>query len=1201
MYRLIYRISLRLYCVAILGALAAHATAQVEFIENRGQWDAAVIFKSDVTNGSFFLEERGYTVAQFDAADLLEAREAIHQPLASRPGRQGPAAVRNHAYKVEFLGASSPQITGEKPIVTTNNYFIGDDASKWVSGARIFQVVTYKNIYPGIDIRYFMDEGQNLKYDFIVHPGADPGKIAMKYRGADKMEVRKQELIITTSLGNNRSLRPYTYQANDSGRSEVSCRYVMRDNIVRFKLGEYDKSKTLVIDPTQIFFTYSGSSAANFGFTATYGYDGSFFGGGIVFGPGFPVSPGAYGQKFGGNYDIAIIRLSANGRDRIYATYIGGSNLDQPHSLVADRQGNLVIAGRSNSADYPTLPQRDPAVSGPGGNWDIVVTRISADGTRLLGSMKIGGSGADGVNISVSIEGSGASASIRRNYGDDARSEVLLDAAGNIYVASCTQSGNDFPTTANAVQRTAMGQQDGVLLKLNPSCTDILFSTRLGGSDDDAAYVLGMGQNNNIYVAGATKSNNFKGISTTGVIQSQFGGEVDGFVLELNDQGTAINYGTYIGSPKVDEVYGLDVDKHGFPYIMGTTHGDLPVKNAQYSDAGSKQFIWKLKPDLSETIYQTNYGSTNSSVPNISPTAFMVDRCENVYVSGWGGKANRGFAGGSVTGMPVAGDRILKERPDPSGSDFHFFVLEKDARSQLYGTFFGQTDPVAGSQLNTYGDHVDGGTSRFDSRGYIYQTMCFQNIPGQPYSGSLASWSMYTKVAEGSYSIAMLKIEMDFTGVRANLEVTMDGVPMDTVGCIPQLVQFKDIERTNKGKLFYWDFGDGTGDTTTVGENQHLYENVGTYRVRLISIDSATCNVADTVYQNIYLGNNRVTPDFEFAKLPPCENLSFSFTNTSTTPVPGPFNPEIFVWDFGDNSSFVTNSFGDPVSHTYDAPGTYNVKLTVRDVAFCNSPADTVKIVRLSPIVKASFETPAIGCVPYEAEFKNTSQGGTEFLWDFGDGNTSTDDSPVHTYENPGTYTVRLVANDPASCNKTDQTTFQIFVSSVPTAAFDYLPLQPLENIATEFSNHSVGAVKYVWDFGDGEQDTVVNPKHVFPATGTYNVCLTAINQYGCPDTVCAPVKALIKPLLDVPNAFTPGRFGVNATIGVEGFGIQELEWTIYNRWGQKVFVSNNKKMRWDGTFNGKPAPMDVYTYTLRATFVNGTKATKTGDITLIR
>ena len=175
-----------------------------------------------------------------------------------------------------------------------------------------------------------------------------------------------------------------------------------------------------------------------------------------------------------------------------------------------------------------------------------------------------------------------------------------------------------------------------------------------------------------------------------------------------------------------DQVYGIETDKFGFIYVMGTTEGYMAGKKCSLIQIrNAKQFISKLKPDLDSMVYSTVFGSTGPpNLPNISPTAFLVDRCENVYVSGWGGKSNTGFGEGNTTGMPTTPDAI-KPETDASGSDFYFFVLKKDAASQLYGSFFGQEDPPLGvNNPVTFGDHVDGGTSRFDRNGVIYQAMC---------------------------------------------------------------------------------------------------------------------------------------------------------------------------------------------------------------------------------------------------------------------------------------------------------------------------------------------------------------------------------------------------------------------------------------------------------------------------------------------
>lgn len=1177
--------------------------AQVQFIENNGQWDSRVKFKSQAGSGSFFLTEKGFTIVQYNPEDIENIKEARHGVSPTNknarqiavPSDNAHHEVRSHNYSVAFLNAQTPKIVPDKPLPTINNYFIGNDKRKWASNCKIYLGVTYENLYPGIDVRYYVDGAQNLKYDFIVHPGARVDDIAMKYSGADKIKVQNRELNITTPMGKSKELQPYTYQLNNNEKQEVDCRYEVKGDVVKFKIKGYSPDKTLIIDPTQVFFSYSGSTADNWGMTATYGPDGSFYGGGIAFGEGFPFSSG-YDQTYNGAFDIAIMKLSPDGRRMIYTTYLGGGDEEQPNSLIVDAAGNLIIAGRSKSNDYPVTNK-----FGDLGGWDIIVSKLDPTGSKLLGSMKIGGSANDGVNIADENSGSGTQ-SLKRNYGDDARSEVLLDASNNIYVASCTSS-KDFKTTPGAFQTTLGGLQDGVVLKLAPDCNSVLFSTFLGGEKDDAAYVLALGNNGNVYVAGGTSSEDFKGITRDGLNPSFMGGVCDGFITEINSTGTSLIKGTYIGTNQADQIYGISTDKIGNVYVMGTSEGNMAVINAGYSNQNAKQFITKLQPDLSKVIYQTVFGSANSAYPNISPTAFLVDRCENVYVSGWGGKANQGtgFGPGTTKGMPTTPNAI-KPVTDASGSDFYFIVLQKNADSLLYGTFFGQEDPpLPVKSPHTFGDHVDGGTSRFDPNGVIYEAMCANCFAKVPFPGSPPGvWGPknLSQGNNGQCNLGMLKIEMDFSGVHAGLQSSIDGIPKDSVGCIPLLVNFSDTLK--KGKKYYWYFGDGTGDTTIVPATSHTYLNVGLYKIMLVSIDSATCNVSDTSYGTIKAGNNKANLDFISEKIPPCTNLAYSFTNTSS-PTTGSFGPGIFTWDFGDNSPLVTHGQAPPVIHSYASAGTYKVTLTINDTTYCNSPDDTVKTVRLSPQVQAAFSTPARGCVPYNAVFKNNSLGGLNFFWDFGDGTTSTDENPTHLYPNVGSYAVTLRAFDSTSCNKTDQTTFTITVSPIPTASFTYGPNPPKENTFTNFVNQSVGAINYVWNFGDGDTSTLVNPSHIFNTTATYNVCLNAANEAGCSDDTCIAVSSLIKPLVDVPSAFTPGKFGSNSIIKVAGFGIKELHWTIYNRWGQKVYEGSDMKSGWDGTFQGKLQPMDVYAYTLSVTFSDGKKFTKTGDITLLR
>ncbi len=280
------------------------------------------------------------------------------------------------------------------------------------------------------------------------------------------------------------------------------------------------------------------------------------------------------------------------------------------------------------------------------------------------------------------------------------------------------------------------------------------------------------------------------------------------------------------------------------------------------------------------------------------------------------------------------------------------------------------------------------------------------------------------------------------------------------------------------------------------------------------------------------------------------------------------------------------------------------VRLVLNDTSFCNYPDSLTDTLRVSPLVKAQF-TAGDGCAPYNAYFNNTSLGGQQFFWDFGDGSpVSTDMYPTHLYTDTGSFTVHLVAIDNGTCNVRDSTTMTIQVHGRPTAGFTTTPQPPEYNVPTVFHNNSMNSNHYTWFFGDNDStdkqtaDTVI---HQYQFTGTFNACLVAYNQYGCSDTSCQEIQTLIRPLLDVPNAFTPGRFGENSVITVKGFGIVSMNWKIYNRYGQVVFQSNTPYQGWDGNFNGVPQPIGVYAYTLDATFDDGTKTTRKGDITLIR
>lgn len=1220
----------RIYIVVCLFIIAFQLKAQynLEFVENKGQWNKQVRYKGELNFGAVFLTQDGFKILLHHPDDMQALAEKFHLDRHSKNGGGGGGEIetnaishnnhststydepviniRSHAYELKFLGANKEvQIEGDKQAPGYNNYILGNNPSNWFGYCKIFQAIQYKNLYKNIDIRYYTSNNQ-VKYDIIVHPGGNIHQIIAQYNGVTQLAVQKKQLIIKTSVGEIKEDKPFAFQIINGIKKEIECDYVVKGNLVQYKVGaDYNPNATLIIDPSLIFSTFSGSQSDNWGYTATYDNQGNFYAGGIVFGGNFPVSTGAFQTTFGGGtntgegsgFDIGILKLNPNGSQRIYATFIGGSGNEQPHSLVVDGAGNLIIAGRTLSANYPVFPIGRPTV-GTGGDWDIVVTKLNAAGSGLIGSIKIGGSGPDGVNIRPKYTAPTGTESTRRNYGDDARSEVILDAGGNIYVASSTQSVN-YPSTPNSFQPNrgatngSTGRfQDGVVLKLDPNLTNVLFNSFLGGSDDDAAFVLSLNPSNgDLYVGGATASSNFPGNKTGSIFPNYQGGTCDGFLAIISNDGSTLRRVSYFGTNGADAVYGVQFDRLGFPYIMGTTTGSWPVVNANFSQAGGKQFIAKLQPDLSAWVYSTIFG-TNSSIPNISPIAFLVDRCENVYISGWGGSINSGqnYQSAGTNGLSVTNDAISRTT---DGSDMYFFVLAKNAVSQLYGSFFGQAGGL--------GEHVDGGTSRFDVNGVIYQAICANcgSAPKPAFPTTPGVWSPTNGSTD--CNLAAVKIAFNLAGVGAGVRATINGV-IDTSGCVPLTVNFTDT--LAQGRTYRWLFNDGTPERTTTSPSiSHTFNLIGTYRVRLIAEDPNACNERDTSYVTVRVRNDDAALNFTNTKLPPCENLTFRFTNNSTAPPGKPFGSQSFRWNFGDGSTLVSGP--EPVTHTYTAPGTYNVKLILNDTNYCNAPDSVTIPLSIAANVEARFSTPAFGCAPYTARFTNTSLGGQTFFWDFGDGSTSTATNPTHFYPNVGTYTVRLTANDPNTCNLTDDTTFTITVSPLPTSVFSYSPQPPQPNMAISFTNNSLGATYYKWIFGDGDslmtfrRDTIV--RHIYNETRVFNACLVAYNEFGCADTSCVSIDSKVEPLADVPNAFSPNGDGKNDVLYVRGFGIGKMLFRIYNRWGVLVFETADRTKGWDGRYKGAIQAQDVYHYTLDIEFTDGQRFRKSGDITLLR
>jgi hypothetical protein len=748
-------IAVRALITAVLAFLIYESIAQpgAVFIENKGQWNKEVKYKTPLTNGAFFLRENGFTVVQHHSSDLNNLSEAAHHGLE----REDVLVLRSHAYEVSFLNSMVPVTTQQQVQSSYHNYFIGNDPAQWAANCKVSAAVMYKDIYPGIDVSYHSVAGA-LKYDLIIQPFASAASIKLQYNGVNSVSIVEGKLLIATSVGTLQEYIPATYTIRNGVKTAVSCNYSLSGNTVGFEIGNYNHADTLIIDPQLIFSTFTGSTADNWGNTATYGTDGSMFTGSIVFNTGFPVTVGAFQTTFNGGvvetnipgYDIAIMKFNSAGTSNVYSTYLGGQGNETAFSLIADAQNNLIVAGRTSSGNFPTT---QPLV-GTGGGSDVFVSKLDASGSSLLASRKIGGSGNDGVNITSSHPPSGAVA-IRRNFGDHNRGEVIIDGLGNIVLVSQTQS-NDFPVSAGAFQQANGGNtasQDGVVMKLNSDLSSVIFSSYIGGSGHDGAFSVAVNLvNDNIYVAGSTQSFDFPGNKSSVVGSTYLGGNSEGFISIINGTGTSLIKTSYLGTTGDDMLYFVRLDQSNYPYVTGITTGNWTVSNAVFSQSQGKQFISKLQPDLSAYVYSTVFGK-GSAQADICPVAFGIDNCENVYVAGWGGSMNTvdNYPSATTSGLTTTPGAI---QTTTDGSDFYFFVLDKNATSQKFGTFFGRMN----GQL---GDHNDGGTSRFDANGTLYLAACDCSGGPNPFPTTPGSWKQ-TSGAPTMCNLAGIKYEFGY-------------------------------------------------------------------------------------------------------------------------------------------------------------------------------------------------------------------------------------------------------------------------------------------------------------------------------------------------------------------------------------------------------------------------------------------------------
>lgn len=1052
-------------------------TEGFQFIPNKGQWDEPFNYKVALGNGEIFFTSTGMIFGFWDAKQRDAIVEAAHNHTESSNSNSG--MVDAHGVYADFIGVNPHlQITGSESYSFYNNYFLSNDPSNWASEVPAYRKMTYQNVYEGINIIFYTDNS-HLKYDWIIAPGANPKDIKIHYRGANSVATFEDGLHITTTVNDWIEQKPYAYQIVDGIKVEVECKFVVLNDVVSFKLGKYDHSIELVIDPTLIFASYTGSQTDNWGFTATYDFNDNMYGGGIVLANNaFPGNPGSFQINWGGGrYDILLCKFNSTGNNLLFYTYLGGASADAPLSLVCNTNNEIFVLGVTGSTTYPTSSGvLQPAHAG-GTNVtainlgsadfftgsDLVVTKLSANGTVLIASTFLGGSGNDGLNL--------ANVGLNHNYADQFRGEIVVDNNGDCYIASCTKSSN-FPTLT-PFQPTLQGTQDGIICKLRGDLTGMIYGSYLGGTSDEAAYSVQLNSLNEAYIAGGTASSNFP--VTVGVINPIYGGSIDGFLTHISSGGAMMN-STYIGTSAYDQCYNVQLDNTNIPYVFGQSRGSYPITGGVYSNPNSGQFIHKLNQTLSATNFSTVFGRGLAGQIDIVPTAFLVDVCGYIYAAGWGGAVNLAggsTAGGSTTGMPITATAF---QSTTDGSDFYLIVLDNNATALQYATFFG------GAISN---EHVDGGTSRFDKTGVVYEAVCAGCGSNDDFPTTPGAWSNTNNSTNCNLGV----FKFDISQFSAIIDPTSP-----TAICVNGVVTFNNA--STGGFPIEWDFGDGT--TSTSQNVSHTYAIPGTYMVYLTVFAPGSCLVDQTDSVLVTVQN---APNASVQNVPPlCKGDSIQLLA---------LGGDTYVWDA--SSSLSGTNIPDPIAFP-----TTTTTFTVHVSNICGTSDANVTVTVIDIIANAG---PDVTICNGQNTQLNAS-GGSSYVWDNAPTlNNAFIANPIAT---PATNTTYIVAvSDANGCSNTDTVLVNVEIFPFANAGPDTVLC-----LGLSYQLNGTGGNTYAWSPPTYlDSSNIANPISTPLSTITYsmaasNSCGTAydsvkiqvivVNAITGPDAIICPGDSVL-------------------------------------------------------------------------------------------
>ena len=1210
-----------------LDELLHHHEQQLEFVENNGQFGDRVRYRLDLPHGQAVATPEGMVISMFDPASVAQRqREGIlieQEVQRGLPMRDLTWRQRGHAWLMRPVGASPRmRVEGRHAHRGTSNFFLGDRQAMDVTS---YQEVWYRDVYPGIDLRYYPAEDGSLEYDLLCNAGSDPNDIALAFDGIEGLRLNAEgELVLPTLLGEVSFPAPYVYQQVRGREVEVPSTYrIDEEGRLRFTLGDHDATIPLVIDPIALrwaTWVNTASTGDNHGHCIWVDpNDGAIYVVARVVGTTDQITPGAFDVTANGNLEIIIGKylepatIGGSGT-RVWQTYVGGNGDDNPYAMEQGPDGNLYITGQTTSTNFPLLGGPDfsgPSIDQQGQSGvDVFVLKINTAGTSIKASV-IGGNGTD------------------NNF------DVRLAANNDVFVCGSTTSTNLATLNpGTGASNTNNGSNDVLVFRLGQDLSSLVWMENYGGSGSDVGSIMLHDLvSGDLFVGGNTSSNNFPLLNAR---QSSRGGSSAGFIQRrLGATGGAL-WSSYFSSSSGDDAnllcMAFNNDRTEI-YFGGVTEGlnSANITTGVYDTGhnGSNDF-YVAHMDIDQNFIAGTYigGSGNE----VNMMGLNTDQNDDVYVFGYTGSGN--FPTSAAPDVPL-------QTSNNGGDDKVFLKLESDLASLEFSTYYG------GSQ-DDYDPVGERGIKFSNCRIYTIVTSESNNIPltqGALNTTKNSSSSIYEP------GLVVWANPPDLLGntITGNQTVCAGDVPTDITGSEPAYV-LPTIVRNNAASsypslgsaaTYQWQistdsltWNDIPGATAQdlpgalVGpltQKTFIRRIIGgdacilagaadqVVTVRIIGVTAqvtnVTCNGANNgsitaqsdgqppfSYQwssgqttqtitGLTPGNYTVTvtdgsgcqasgtfqvnePPLLTASVNVVDATCNTSNGSASTSVAGGTPPYIYQWSNGSSGSSISGVPG----------GAYSVTITDQLGCSITLPTNIGNTGLPGADAGPSIEITCLNGPAVQLSGSSPTNG-VSFAWTASNGGNIVSGANTATPEvnAPGTYTL-TVTNDQSGCTSSDQVVVTED-TDLPDASASVSGILTCAVTSVQVNGASTTAgVSFSWTGPGGFNSSDQNP--VVTTAGTYVLTVTGAN--GCTSTA----NALVDEDLTLPGASaTGGTLTCDVTsVMLMGGGNGSYSWT-----GPGGFTSSDQN----------PVVATAGTYTLTVTGANGCTSQASADVLL--